>query len=485
MLKLRWRLLCLAPAVLGWSRADAADYVWVIGGGPTLEQSQAQIESNVIWILEVLDDAAGERTVRVYYTSGNKPAIDVVEWAPPEDSAANVVPLARVYGQWYESGERFRRNRLTHIDGSTKRDSLLASLRDGFRALKGADRALIIFNGHGLEDESDHGGNTIRLWGDTSISAREFEALLSEIDPSVSTRFVFSQCYSGGFERLVHPNGDDTLDLAESRRCGFMAESATRESEGCSASVRIGDYRDYTSYFFAALSGKTHSGERVTVDRDIDGDGTISLLDAHLYAQRYAYNGDLPRSTSEVFLERWQPWYLRWIDTRGRPDNVYGRLAEDLAESLDLPAGVRQPAQSAYARRDDLLEKAETATAEKGNNTKRIGEIQSRMQPWLEAQWPELKNPYTRSFLDVVATEHSDIQQAIVGHPDYAELVRLQDRQLALDRDLLQYERTIAQIDKVLRLRRLGRILEQFRLFASEREQASFDQLRACEAEPL
>jgi hypothetical protein len=475
----------LVLIVLG-SAATAEDRVWMIGGGPELGGSQAQIELNVQWILRVLESAPGERTIKVYYTSGNDPEIDIVEWVPPEDSDQNLVPLARVYGTAYENGEIFRRNRLQSIDGSTRRDELLAALQAEFAQLKAGDRGLILFNGHGLVEFADFAENNIRVWGDEVITAREFETLLSGIAPGVTSRFVFSQCFSGGFERLVYKDAEDTLELAEGRRCGFMAESPTRESEGCSASVRIGDYRDYTTYFFAALKGETRLGEPVSEKRDIDGDGQISLLDAHLFTQVYGMNGDLPRSTSETYLEKWQPWWLRWMDTRSMPDNLYGRLATELGTAIGLPAGsAREAALAAYARRADLLSDTARAENRHSDNAEIIRQLQGNIRDDIERRWPALANPYTAAYFDAVAADIETIQDSIVRHAGYSELVKLHESQGELQKDLLAYDREIAQIDRTLRLRRLGRILDQFERFADAEAKASYEQLRSCEAEPL
>ena len=40
-----------------------------------------------------------------------------------------------------------------------------------------------------------------------------------------------------------------------SNHCGFLAESADREAEGCSAAIEARDFKDYSTHFFAALAG--------------------------------------------------------------------------------------------------------------------------------------------------------------------------------------------------------------------------------------
>ncbi len=46
--RLGWLLLLLGPGAM------AADHVWIIGGGNDPDNSQAQIEFNVNWVMQVL-----------------------------------------------------------------------------------------------------------------------------------------------------------------------------------------------------------------------------------------------------------------------------------------------------------------------------------------------------------------------------------------------------------------------------------------------
>lgn len=85
--------------------------------------------------------------------------------------------------------------------------------------------------------------------------------------------------------RLIRPDARDLRTLAAYNRCGFAAESADRLSEGCSASIEVGDYRDYTTYFFAALSGRHRSYQPLERSPDRDRDGYVTLHEAHVHAR--------------------------------------------------------------------------------------------------------------------------------------------------------------------------------------------------------
>src|SRR4030042_648641 len=69
---MRFRTVLLyASFLLGVNPVQAADHVWIVGGGPNLGSSQAQIELNVNWVIQVLNSSPGARQLHIYYTDGN------------------------------------------------------------------------------------------------------------------------------------------------------------------------------------------------------------------------------------------------------------------------------------------------------------------------------------------------------------------------------------------------------------------------------
>lgn len=470
---------CLAgcPAV-------AADYAWLIGGGPDPDGSQAQIEFNVNWVRGVLRARSKDTQVYVYYTDGNGPSKDVKEAGPVSETREALTPLARVFGQIDANAGRFRDHRLGKVDGGTEAGALKERLASDFQRLRPGDRVLLMYNGHGLGNE-DAADNVLRLWRDTRLSVRDLDELLSKIDSNVPVRFVFTQCYSGGFARLIRPQALDVVNLGPATRCGFLAESETRESEGCSAGINIGDYRDYTTYFFAAIDGQTRLGQPVEGDADRDGDGQVSPYEAHLYALREAHNADLPRSTSEVYLERWQPWYLRWIETGAEPDNVYGDIARAVAVKQNLPQAGRMQTHQLSARRAKLRARMREVEEQREALRREIDAAQQEIRRELVLRWPELRTPYTRHYARFLKEDVSAAQDLIVDHPGYGKLVRLQDQIAALDAETLVIERDITQLDKVVRLRTLARLKAQFERHAGDERRKEYERLLACETAPL
>lgn len=483
---MRHAAVLLAGILFGASSAHALDHVWIVGGGPYPGHSQAQIEFNVNWVIQVLNAGAGARQVHVYYTDGSTTGRDVVLWQPPAESKASLQPLARVFGEQGPNGERYYSNRIPNVQAGTEAGSLKARLEKDFSELKPGDRALLIYNGHGLQDQRDSAENTLLLWNDTRLSVREMDQIMSRIDPTVPVRFVFTQCFSGGFARLVHPQAQNTLALGEANRCGFFAESEDRESEGCSASIQVGDYRDYSTYFFAALNGRTRNGEAIGVNPDWNGDNVVSLHEAHLFALSQAHNADLPRATSEVFLERWQPWYLRWIDTGAEPDNVYGRMAREVAKKNDLPESGVSLVRELRARRHALAGKMAALEKEQEDLGQEVKTLQKEIQKDIGLRWPEALSPYTLNFVQFLKKDLDAAQDFIVSHPRYPELVTKQDRRATLEfEEISNLDRDITQLDKILRLRKLARLQTQFERHATEQERGWYQRLQSCEGQPL
>jgi hypothetical protein len=72
---------------------------------------------------------------------------------------------------------------------------------------------------------------------------------------------------------------------------------------GCTPEINEADYKDFTSYFFAALVGKDRTGKNVTAT-DFDKNGVIGMDEAYIYALVNEDSVDVPVITSDFFLRR-------------------------------------------------------------------------------------------------------------------------------------------------------------------------------------
>lgn len=468
---------------------SADDFVWVVGGGYDLKSSQAQIEKNVIWAAEAIEKAplnnGGKRYLDIFFTDGDAASKDVKVWRPVDEDQSLLQPLAMIYDSGYDNGVEYRNHKIAKVRGSTARSELEPILSKDFANLKKGDRGLFIFNGHGGFDKQDTANNTFQLWNNSSFKVNEFAGLLDKVDNSVPMRFVFTQCYSGGFERLVHPKTADSIDLVSAPRCGFFAEAADRKAEGCSSGINTADYRDYSTYFFAALSGKTRQGDALPENPDRNKDGEVSLYEAHLYTLAQAHSTDLPRSTSEVYLERWQPWYLRWFFAGEGRGNVYAKLANDFARELRLPIdqSMQRSVISKQIRRLDRRSK-KLGQERKGLRVA-MTETRYNIRYELEQRWPELAKSRTEKYQQLINSEAAAVRKFITGHENWARLLGGYKRYYKIASERLEIERKLTRFDKLKRLNKLARLRQQFDEKATNQQKADYQRLLGCEKLPL
>jgi len=489
MFKVRLLLAILAVSLLPASAANA-DQAILIGGGYNVNGSQGQIELNVNWVQSVLDDA--ELPVVTFFTDGDDPAPDVhyvhsktavIEPSVVDQLAAQLEPLARLFGDQQSNEKRFRNHIIENVNGGTEANSLTTALTDILRSAPD-DPTLLIYNGHGGASKSHDDQVTIELWEDTQMTASQLHSVLGE--SNAPSRFVFTQCYSGGFHRLAYKDPKQGLELSSDMRCGFTAESAYRPSEGCSASVNTSDYRDYTTYFFAALNGYDRDGEIVPVDTDTNQDGVTSLREAHFYTLEYAHSTDMSRSTSEDYLSAWQPWFLKWNAGRpGLPNNEYAKLFRTIADkhSINLNANTAKSIREKLSMYTDTIA---TQKAQRVDIYSELYAIQDSLIYEAQGQWPALTGPYSATFQIMAASgETVEIAQWISEQPAYQRLLDLQKQDETIEKSILDSQRNLTQMQKLFHFRKLARLKNYLYSYGDPQQITDYERLVSCEDTPL
>ena len=479
MNKMLMLFLCLFSSMV-----QGKDYIFLVGGGDKPLNSQVQIEMNVRWIADMLREKGQEP--RIFFTDGHAPDPDVLTRKKPDNHEATILePLVRILGEYGDNYLSFRNNTISNIEGSTDVNSLRAVLKESFASMLPGDRIFFIYQGHGSW-ERDTSNNALKLWNNTRLSAREFESLLDTLEPDVQFRFFFPQCYSGAFLRLADARSFTYKGSTQARQCGFTAVSANEISEGCTVSIKEGDYRDYSTYFFAALNGKNRLGEALSHSPDTDGDGKVSLHEAHLYSLDNAYSTDLSRSTSEDFLQQWQPWYLRWkADMSAIPDNIFGQRVRIIAANNGYAKKSHKLITGLFRQREQLVKKKKLLHVKQKAFQSRSIELKETLKARLLNRWPEAALPYTSGFKFFMNKQMNEALEWIAAQKEYRELVTLQDGSASLGKDALDLQRKSTQIDKIFRMIRLSRILEQLKVYGSEDDLATYQSLLACEDSSL
>ncbi len=484
------------------SQYATADQAVLIGGGYNINGSQGQIELNVKWVQDVLETA--DIPVTTFFTDGDDPAPDVffqqnsasitdttdAEPATASDDTqalnalANAIePVSRLFNNHYMNRQVYRNHTVENVSGSTRADELSNALT-GLLSSAPDEPHLLIYNGHGRQSPSSVDKVTLELWGDTQLTANELHSVLDA--SNAPTRFVFTQCYSGGFHRLAYKNPSHGLELSDNMRCGFTAESAYRLAEGCSASIETGDYRDYTTFFFAALNGYDRDGEILPVMPDSNNDGDVTLREAHFYTLEHAFSTDMSRSTSEDYLENWQPWYLRWTSSRPNlPNNEYAKLFRALAAKHNINLD-GTPAKTIRAQLNQHQQEEQALKTQRDGLLNNIADVQGVLAEAAATQWPALIGPYTAAFQVMAANgELLDVSSWLEGQPEYEELMRLQESYDELEASILEAQRNVTQMQKLFHFRKLANLQHQLYEYGSASQIKDYESLVACEDAPL
>jgi hypothetical protein len=468
------RLAWLWLLVAGPAAADSA--VWLIGGGFDPENAQVQIEQNVRWLERLLLDR--DITVRTYFALGDEPGKDIAYFDPAAaaTSSEGVGALARIFGEPLEAGLSYRRHELHALAGSTRKESLVRDLSDDF-ARHNAGDVLVVFNGHGGLDYSNVQNNYLKLWGDESLDVGEVRDILEAIPPDVTTRFVMTQCYSGAFQSLIDRQSGE-LAQGSGKTCGFMSESALEMAEGCGLDVNEAGFRDYTTFFFAGLSGETRLGESADLTAfDLDDNRRASFREAHFYALANAHSTDLPRSTSETYLIEWTPWYLEWDASIDGQTSVYWEFAEQVGRRT---AYGTSPAEL-EGHRSVLLAEQARLQDRRDETEDRIAAIRAELRADLLTRWPELAHPYSPAYHAVIDSQWPAIEQRIRSDGDFARLVAAQDELQAFNGERRELARHITQIDKIYRLKKLARLETAMQTYGNAAAKQEYRALVECE----
>lgn len=482
--------ICLVA--LHAAAAHAADHILTVGGGPIAKSSQISLENNVLYFQRTLAKLGLDKQEHlILFDDGDNPTPDLqyedVERGPEDVRTL----LAEIIGP--SNGIRFsyRTSEIPGVTGAAEPDVIEKTLKELSGRLTAEDRLIFYFTGHGgkskpgserrsdkdkseeNKDDKKDGekkdgekkeepkkrakplvNNLTHLWNAKEMTVTDWTEKLDELPKDAPVVAVMVQCYSGGFGNLIFKGGDPENGLAEHPRCGFFSTVPDRVAAGCTPNVQEAEYREYSSYFWEALTGETRTGQ--SVDKpDFDRDGACSLLEAHAYTVLSADTIDIPTRTSDAFLRNYSA-------TTGREGllNIHSPIAALLASASPCEVAVI----------DGLSKKFELSGADRGKEAeeamKRIseekkkveGEIREKRQEHMTAKieiakalqfrWPSLGSPWHPEGARLLAEEGDVVKQAILEHEKYAKMKEAQEaidelekKQEKLDLDVVKLER--------------------------------------------
>ncbi len=254
-------------------------HVLIVGGGPDRKNNQVAIESNVRYVHHLLP--AGSQT-RVLFANGDPSSKNVL----CEDD---------------QNRPYYRAPNLPQLDGPSEYGSFKTEISSLGRQSDGSP-LLLYFTGHGSPDEeSNYDNNVYDLWRSGELSVRDLAHNLDSLPHSTPVTLVMVECFSGAFGNLLFQDGNPSGSLISRPICGFFASVPQRMAAGCTPEINEADYKDFTGYFFAALTGVDRMGRKVT-GADYRRDGHIGMDEAYAYSLIHDDSIDTPVCTSDVFL---------------------------------------------------------------------------------------------------------------------------------------------------------------------------------------
>lgn len=255
----------------------------IVGGGPSRRYNQVAIESNVRYLGRALPK---EWPLRVLFADGDATTASV-----------RYVPEGGVEGK----DDKYRTPQLPRLDGPARFDNVkaeIAKLADGRK-----NPILLYFTGHGsLVPNLQPDTSQFDLWRRDRITVPQLAESIAVLPKDVPLVVLMVQCHAGGFAKLLYRNGDPSQPPIDNRLCGFYASIEPRLAAGCTAAVNEAYYRDFTTYFVAALSGTDRLGRKTTASADYDKNGKVGMNEAFCWAMVNDDSIDTPVCTSDEFL---------------------------------------------------------------------------------------------------------------------------------------------------------------------------------------
>jgi hypothetical protein len=255
----------------------------VLGGGGAPSYNEIAIEKNVLYFQRTAKQLGlNPQQAQIYFANGND-GKKTVRFIDPKTQRemfkAPSIPGVKGAATWA--------NFARAINQTTKQSP--------------KQPLFFYFTGHGSHNEKNEDNNSMILWNEQQVSVRQFTEMIDRLPAETPIVSVMVQCYAGAFANMIHEKGDPKLPVTLHTRCGFFATIKQLPSVGCTPEVDEADYEDYSSSFFAGLSGVDRVGRSVA-SADYNRDGRVGFNEAHAFAKVDEEAADLPISTSESWL---------------------------------------------------------------------------------------------------------------------------------------------------------------------------------------
>ena len=446
------------------SAAEAELRYLLVGGGATPEFTEISLEQDLELAGKVLPGPGlvlfaggeGSESVRVQASGPAEPTL--------------LARLGELFDPRSGRSSRYQRARLSAQAASASNFETSFSLA----ASSGKQPLLVYIAAHGLQG-SEARENYVELWGGEPITVSQLADMSAAAQRPL--RFVIASCFSGGFAELAFEKADPQQGATKSPRCGLFAGTWDRQTSGCDPNPDRRAQEGYSLHLLHALRGEDRDGKPLPLRTlDLDGDGKISLLEAHTRARIASHSIDVPTTTSER--------YLREVVRTPAAHNAK-LLPEEAAVIKGLGARLGLTSESAVNKRyQELSDRLDALQAELDAADDELEQARGHLGAQLLARWPVLNDAYHAEFARVLARDAQAIEQAL-GQSRPAQLYR--EARAQTDALAARAGELDPQEAEVLRLLRAYETLGLASALAARGgdDYAHYRSLLACERGPL
>lgn len=492
----------------------AEDHFLVIGGGYNPSGNQVSLEKNVRYFERLLEqDYSDEVGYDLFFADGSAGERDLQYIDPDKPLPAAHQILARVFRSTKHQTYRYRNHDLPREHQAATKANIEKWFSEHGSKLGAEDRLMIYVTAHGgkSRDKNDSFDTRLYLWNQQYIRMKEFAGHLDRLDPQVSVVVVMVQCYSGGFGNLIYQQGDPQKGLAAGNRCGFFATVQNRVAAGCTPDINEENYREYSSYFWAAISGKTRTGKEVA-QPDFNGDGFISFAEAHAYTVLQSTTIDIPTKTSGVFLRSVSGFKPN--AKKSKPDNAqesppeveqpivpslqymtadspFGDLIiaasphdRMVLEGLSIELGFTEEKRAAEARKlitQIAAEKKKLVETQK-KKAAELTRIADTLKRHALKYWPELENRFNPRVDEILSQESNEFVATMNRHPYMKKLNALYDEMKQFTEKKYDFDRRDAKCLRLIRTLENVALEANLPLTATVEEIEQYNRLREAES---
>ena len=374
---------------------------------------------------------------------------------------------------------QYRNHELQNVRGGSNKQQLDDWFQKEGSGLSAGDRLVIYVTAHGGKstDKDAKENSRLHLWKGQTIDVKQFREWLERIDPEVPVIVVMVQCYSGGFSNMIFETGDSSQGQSNRPWCGFYATVPDRVAAGCTPDTREENYHEYTTYLMEALRGKTRLGQPVE-QPDFDGNGMITLDEAHAYVLIHSRTIDISMKTSDQYLRKIEIADLNdgnHLEENSDFDALLERatlnqatVLKALSDELGLQGNRRAAAARELGKRMESQKKA--AEQQRRQLVKDLQQAARSLRGSISLRWPELTNAWNPAAQSLIREEGELILQAIEGHGSFGRFMELRQKMAQVKAEAMNADR------RWVKCQRLIRTLESVALAGNLQDAGSLEQ---------